>query len=76
MNAFFDIKKTAVELRFTLHKCPILAAAEKTGWRFENELVHHTLYAGLKQFVKTIDPRLQIQLPEGPQAQPVIRVIT
>jgi hypothetical protein len=72
---FADQQQTRNELRYELDQYPLQPTAEVTGMSRAVELAHHTLNAICQSLVSAIDPKLQIQLPGGPNAEHVIRVL-
>lgn len=68
-------QQTKNELRYELDQCPLRVAAEVTGMGREADPAHHALNAICQSLVSAIDPKLRIQLPGGPNAEHVIRVL-
>jgi hypothetical protein len=68
-------QETENELRYELDQCPLHLAAEVTGMGREVYPAQHALNAVFQGLVTAIDPGLRIQLTDGPNARPVIRVI-
>jgi hypothetical protein len=71
---FANQQQTRNKLRYELDQYPLHPTAEVTSTSRAVELAHHTLNAICQSLVSAIDPKLQIQLPGGPNAEHVIRV--
>jgi hypothetical protein len=75
LNASFADQQTKNELRYELDQCPLRVVAKATGMCREVDRAHHALNTTCQSLVSAIDPKLRIQLPDGPNAEYVIRVL-
>jgi hypothetical protein len=75
LDAPFANQQTKNELRYGLAQCSLRVAAEATGMGPEVDLAHHALNALYQSLVSALAPQLRIQLPGGPNAEHVIRVL-
>lgn len=75
LDASFTDQQRKNELHYELDPCPLRVAADVTGMCREMDPAHHALNAICQNLVSVIDPRLRIQLPGGPGAEHVIRVL-
>ena len=75
LDASFACCHTKSVVSFQLDQSPLRKAAEVTGLEQEVELAHHAYGAICQSLVGAIDPKLQVQLPGGPNTAHTISVM-
>ena len=75
LDTSFARRQTDCEVRYQLDPCPLHMAAEASTLEQEVGLAHHALKAICQNVVGAIDPKLRLELPNGPNGEQVISVV-